>query len=456
MDFSIPGPSGGPSGSAGPTGPAGPDGPTGPRGPMGNAGPAGATGATGATGAAGAQGPAGPMGLTGATGATGPMNHTGSVATDDVATFADTTGDTVKSGGPTTAFGRSLLAIANKAAMQALLDLESNVDFNAYDAQLADIAGTSFVKGDIIYFDGTNLKRLGPGTAGQFLQTGGAGANPSWATSAAGQASPGTRQTVLGGPESAGIPTFLPATSVSLTLSSQNLSTTTPLVVSAAGGFGVNGPTDRLGSATGTLTWTGLTASSTCYLYVDVAADGSLTTGHSILAPVYQNTGTPSTTNDQYTFNVYAMIGYVGNGTVATQAYRVFVGEAVTSGTAVTSTIMYGYRGRYQGADAAMPSVTSVTTITHNLGTMMVRNRIDIVCVTTNLNYAVGEIVFDAFTGYNNGTYITTVRPISPVTRNTARFNLSTGMYILNATTSVGAQITLANWNYRAVVIRDW
>lgn len=35
-------------------------------------------------------------------------------------------------------------------------------------------------QGDLAYFDGTNVVRLGPGTAGQFLRSGGAGANPSW------------------------------------------------------------------------------------------------------------------------------------------------------------------------------------------------------------------------------------------------------------------------------------
>lgn len=37
-------------------------------------------------------------------------------------------------------------------------------------------------QGDILYHNGTNNVRLGPGTAGQVLQSGGAGANPSWAT----------------------------------------------------------------------------------------------------------------------------------------------------------------------------------------------------------------------------------------------------------------------------------
>jgi hypothetical protein len=43
------------------------------------------------------------------------------------------------------------------------------------------IAMGSDAQGDILYYDGTNYARLGAGTSGQFLKTGGAGANPSWA-----------------------------------------------------------------------------------------------------------------------------------------------------------------------------------------------------------------------------------------------------------------------------------
>jgi hypothetical protein len=42
---------------------------------------------------------------------------------------------------------------------------------------------SSLVQGDILYYNGTSLTRLGPGTSGQFLQTNGTGANPSWVTS---------------------------------------------------------------------------------------------------------------------------------------------------------------------------------------------------------------------------------------------------------------------------------
>ena len=44
----------------------------------------------------------------------------------------------------------------------------------------AKIAMGSDVQGDVLYYNGTDYVRLGAGTSGQHLQTGGAGANPSW------------------------------------------------------------------------------------------------------------------------------------------------------------------------------------------------------------------------------------------------------------------------------------
>jgi hypothetical protein len=50
------------------------------------------------------------------------------------------------------------------------------------DGAVSFTGAGSLVQGDILYYNGTNLTRLGPGTAGQLLQTNGTGANPSWQT----------------------------------------------------------------------------------------------------------------------------------------------------------------------------------------------------------------------------------------------------------------------------------
>ena len=43
-----------------------------------------------------------------------------------------------------------------------------------------DVGATLTTQGDLLYRDGSGIQRLAAGTAGQVLQTGGAGANPSW------------------------------------------------------------------------------------------------------------------------------------------------------------------------------------------------------------------------------------------------------------------------------------
>ena len=45
-----------------------------------------------------------------------------------------------------------------------------------------DLGTTLTTQGDIVYRDASGLQRLGAGTSGQVLQTGGSGANPSWGT----------------------------------------------------------------------------------------------------------------------------------------------------------------------------------------------------------------------------------------------------------------------------------
>ena len=52
----------------------------------------------------------------------------------------------------------------------------------AKGADGTDIGATLTTQGDILYRDGSGLQRLGAGTSGQALLTGGAGANPSWGT----------------------------------------------------------------------------------------------------------------------------------------------------------------------------------------------------------------------------------------------------------------------------------
>jgi hypothetical protein len=81
-----------------------------------------------------------------------------------------------------TAFARTLLDDADATAARSTLGLVIGTNVQAYDADLAALAGISGVQGDVIYHNGTQWTRLGAGTSGHFLKTNGAAANPEWAS----------------------------------------------------------------------------------------------------------------------------------------------------------------------------------------------------------------------------------------------------------------------------------
>lgn len=64
------------------------------------------------------------------------------------------------------------------------LSLVPGTDIQAFDTDLASLAGLTLSQGDILYRNGTQLTNLPAGTSGQFLSTGGAGANVSWVSGA--------------------------------------------------------------------------------------------------------------------------------------------------------------------------------------------------------------------------------------------------------------------------------
>lgn len=214
-----------------------------------------------------------------------------------------------------------------------------------------------------------------------------------------------TRQTVLSGPlDTSGFPAFLPATSGSLSLTSQNITSGIPLVVTSANGSSANGADDRIGVSTANITWAGLTANTTNYLYVDIAADGSLTPGSTTLAPNYQFGGTRSTTSGQATFNIQEMWMTVGNGASAVVTRRVFVGEADTNVSTVTATRAYAYQGRYMSA-ATSVGISTLYSFAHNIGVVPAQLDMDAwIRDTTNglvLPYHVDGNI-DTSSSYNN------------------------------------------------------
>ena len=68
----------------------------------------------------------------------------------------------------------------NLPTVTAYWDIMSSAGTNGTNG--TDLTTTLTTQGDLVYRDGSGLQRLGAGTAGQVLQTGGSGANPSWGT----------------------------------------------------------------------------------------------------------------------------------------------------------------------------------------------------------------------------------------------------------------------------------
>jgi len=269
------------------------------------------------------------------------------------------------------------------------------------------------------------------------------------------------RQTVLSGPiDTSGFPTFLPATSGSLSLTSQNITTGIPLVVTSANGFSTNGADDRIGSHTANLTWAGLAASSTNYLYVDIAADGSLTPGSTTLAPNYQFGGARSTTNGQATFNIQEMWMTVGNGASAVVTRRVFVGEADTNASTVTATRAYAYQGRYwSGWTNSLPSASTLVSRNHNLGVSGVplKGKLTYKCLVAEFGYSVGDII-ETFADYasgfswNNKLIYSGANTVGYMTSN----NLGGSVTTINKSTGTAVTLSAANWAYQIQVDRPF
>jgi hypothetical protein len=327
----------------------------------------------------------------------------------------------------------------------------------------ADIGGFDKLttQGDLLTRDGVAYKRLARGNADQVLSV--SGADLIWRTLAAYPVFSGLcRQTVAAGPvTAAGLPSILPSTNAALSVTSTNVTSTYPLVATAAAGWSATtgGPVDVIGYSTANLTWSGLTASRAAaapnFLYVTIA-DGVMTPGSTLLAPVYQWGGTPATTAGQFTFNIAEMRGYLGNGSAAPQVHLVMVGEAATDGSGVISTVAYAYNGRFVSAfTSTLPAASAYTSANHNIGVKPSRAKLVIENITTELGYAVG----DQITEGHMAIYSTAHVPVPIVT--TAKdigFQLptSTSLEVLSRTAGVPTQVTRANWKYAFVAERGW
>ena len=313
--------------------------------------------------------------------------------------------------------------------------------------------------GDLLTRDDADYKRLPRGTSGQFL--GISGADVTWQSPAYPVFS-GRRQTVSTGPvTAAGLPNFLPATTTgTLALQTSNVSSTYPLVATAAGGWSIatGAPVDAIGVATGPLTWTGLAANRAAatpnFLYVSIAG-GALTPGSTLLPPIYQFGGTPAVTNGQFTFNIAEMRGYLGNGTSAPQVNLVMVGEAATDGTAVISTVGYAYNGRYDsGYTATLPSANTSTSKNHYLGLVPSISDFRAQCISADAGYVVGDELGGGSLWTDDGSVNTALT--HRAARNDMSVIVSTNIVVLHKTSGARTVLTRNRWQWRQIAERGW
>jgi hypothetical protein len=256
------------------------------------------------------------------------------------------------------------------------------------------------------------------------------------------------RQTVLSGPvDSNGLPNFGGSTG------STTVTAAGTLIATAANGFASTGQVDKLCSIVNP-SWTGLSTNGTMYLYLDVSA-ATCTTGSTALAPNYQWGGSFSTTNAQYTFNIQAMQMQVGNGSTASQTYRVFVGEVTVAGGVTTAITWYALQGRYQSAlTATLPTTNTTVQFFHNLGVNPRTSWVYAKCTTTDLGYFVGDTLPLATTA--GGGYT----PITPILggRNSAYIHTgsSTSWMAVSISSGTTSTMTNANWSYYFIADRGW
>jgi len=187
---------------------------------------------------------------------------------------------------------------------------------------------------------------------------------------------PGRRQaTLVGSVDSNGQPNALTTPGgLSVTL---NASSTTPYIVSFAEGFdNTGGALDYVGAFTSNQAIAVL-ANTTNYIYIQRNSLGVLSANFASQAPIYSRVAPSSPATGQHWFNTSpsgntsagqrGMTMYSWSGSVWVANQRVFIGEAVTNASVVTSLINYAYQRRYQSAWTAATAANNIN-FNHNLG----------------------------------------------------------------------------------------
>ena len=136
------------------------------------------------------------------------------------------------------------------------------------------------------------------------------------------------------------------------------------------------------------------------------------------------------------------------NGSSWTQHLGVFVGEAVTGASTVTSVTPYAFQGSYVGAwTNTLPGSGTLITANDNIGTNLKEAYIEIQCLTAEQGYSVGDIVIPYTQSVSN--YF---NPFPLIKRRDSTLTITgaQGPFLIeNLSSGTSANLTAANWAYR-------
>lgn len=352
--------------------------------------------------------------------------------TPAVRSYADLTGVPVIFKANTINTGAATLEVSGLGSAKTIV--------KSYNATLdnGDIKAGQWV---CVTYDGTNFQLLSP------------------VTQASTRATVPVRQTVLtGAVDTNGHPQLLSYSGQNITLAA---SSTSPLVVAFAAGHDASGAVDYINRLTANVSnaWTLPTVDATYYLFTDRdASTAAITYGYTTSRPSYVEDDAASITSGAHTFLINEMQMYLGDGAAAATKQRVFLGEAVVNGGAITSVTSYMFCGRFQTAtdqNLTDPHANTVYTATHKIG-----------MVPRWFGWFLVNGVAEA--GVNPGELV----PVHCVRRSTAdvwggdvvanattcavRLPYNTqAPYLYNASFSLTA-LTAANWKLRAYANRGW
>jgi hypothetical protein len=291
-----------------------------------------------------------------------------------------------------------------------------------------------------VTYDGTNFQLLSP------------------VTQAAMRATVPVRQTVLAGPvDSNGHPQLLSYSGQNITLAATSGS---PLVVALAAGHDANGAVDYINRLTANVSnaWTLPTVDATYYLFTDRdAGTAAITYGYTTSRPSYVDDDAASITSGAHTFLINEMQMYLGDGAAAATKQRVFIGEAVVSGGAITSVTSYMFRGEFKsGSDTTLtsPHANTVYTATHKLGLTPKVVEWVLVNLTTQAGVAAGEMV--PVTSVRRSTAdVLGGEVVTGPNTTAARLPYGTAPYLYDAAFGLTA-LTATQWAVRAYAWRGW